>query len=126
MFSHAFNEAMEFAAAVVQAVKASGYEMDYPLEQLISESARIGEKLMTAEVPKEMVPSHTYQSNLEDSYKDGLKYSHLSLYWIDILEASGCYNQIPFTLIREKCESLQGVLRSGMKALELLLGKRRF
>ena len=126
MFSPAYNQAMEFAAAVVQAVKASGYVMDYPLEQLISESARIGEKLLAAEVSKEMVPSQTFQSNMETSYKDAMKYSHLSLYWMDILEASGSYSLISFASIREKCESLQGMLRSGMKALELLLGKRRF
>ena len=126
MYSPAYNEAMEFAAAVIQAVKASGYVMDYPLEQLISESARIGEKLLAAEVSQEMVPSHTFQSNMEESYKDGIRCSHLSLYWMDILEASGSYSQIPFALIREKCESLQGLLRSGMKTFELLLGKRRF
>ena len=126
MFSPAYNEAMEFAAAVVQAVKASGYVMDYPLEKLISESARIGEKLLSAEVSKEMVPNHTFQSNVENSYKDALNSSHLSLYWMDILEASGSYSLISYASIREKCESLQGVLRSGMKTLELLLGKRRF
>ena len=126
MFSPAYNEAMEFAAAVVQAVKASGYVIDYPLEQLISESARIGEKLLAAEVSQEMVHSHTFQSNMEESYKDAMKYSHLSLYWMNILEASGSYSLISFASIREKCESLQGLLRSGMKALELLLGKRRF
>lgn len=126
MFSPAYNEAVKFAAAVVQAVKASGYVIDYPLEQLISESARIGEKLLLAEVSQQMVSSHTFQSNMEASYKDGIKYSHLSLYWMDILEESGSYDQIPFASIREKCESLQGVLRSGMKAIELLLGKDRF
>ena len=126
MYSPAYNEAMEFAAAVIQAVKASGYVMDYPLEQLISESARIGEKLLAAEVSQEMVPSHTFQSNMEESYKDAMKYSHLSLYWMNILEASGSYSLISFASIREKCEGLQGLLRSGMKALELLLGKRRF
>ena len=49
MFSAAYNQTMEFAVAVVQAVKANGYVMDYPLEQLISESARIGEKLLAAD-----------------------------------------------------------------------------
>ncbi|MDE6537194.1 MAG: hypothetical protein K2M13_04060 [Muribaculaceae bacterium] len=126
MFSPAYNAAVEFAAAIIKGVKESGYEMDYPLGQLISESACIGEKLLSAEISKELVPGHKFQSNLEESYKDGIRYLYLSLYWIEILETSGCYSQIPFPSIKEKWETLQGLLRSGMKVFELMLGKGKF
>lgn len=126
MFSPAYNSAVEYAAEVVKAVRESGYERDYPLEQLICQSARIGETLLMAEISRDIVSRSEYQSNMENSYKDAIKCAHSSLYWIDILERIDTYGLIPFASLKEKCEALQVVLRGGIAALDLLLGKRRF
>ncbi len=46
----AYNEAMDYALDVLKAVKESGYKMDYPLEQFVNVSIRIGANLARAEV----------------------------------------------------------------------------
>ncbi|MDE6481168.1 MAG: hypothetical protein K2L45_12965 [Muribaculaceae bacterium] len=48
MKTPAYNEAMDYALAVLKAVKESGYEMDYPLEQFVNVSICIGANLARA------------------------------------------------------------------------------
>ncbi len=50
MKSVAYSDAMDYALEVLKAVKESGYEMDYPLEQFVNVSIRIGANLARAEV----------------------------------------------------------------------------
>ncbi len=46
----AYNKAMDYALDVLKAVKESGYKLDYPLEQFVNVSIRIGACVAKVEV----------------------------------------------------------------------------
>ncbi len=100
MKSPAYNKAMDYALAVLKAVKESGYEMDYPLEQFVNVSIRIGANLARAE-------ASMYPENEVEEYKEEAEgNAYRSIYWGDILCHLEEYNRIPFESLRRKCESL--------------------
>ncbi len=99
MKSVAYNEAMEYALDVLKAVKESGYEMDYPLEQFVNVSIRIGACVAKVEVA----------SDFEEMFKaaDEAKMNACeSIYLADVLSRIEEYKRIPFESLRQKCESL--------------------
>ncbi len=103
MKSVAYNEAMEYALDVLKAVKESGYEMDYPLEQFVNVSIRIGANIARSEVSMDT-------EDQAEEYKEAERNAYRSIYWGDILAHLEEYDHIPFESLRKKCESLYAIL----------------
>ncbi len=103
MKSVAYNEAMDYALEVLKAVKESGYEMDYPLEQFVNASIRIGANLARAEVSMD-------PEDQAEEYREAQRNAYRSIYWGDILGHLEEYNRIPFESLRRKCESVYAIL----------------
>lgn len=103
MKSPAYNEAMDYALAVLKAVKESGYEMDYPLEQFVNVSIRIGANLARAEVSMD-------PEDQAEEYKEAGRNAYRSIHWGDILGHLEEYDLISFESIRKKCEDLYAIL----------------
>ncbi len=103
MKTPAYDEAMDYALAVLKAVKESGYEMDYPLEQFVNVSIRIGANLARAEASMD-------PEDQAEEYKEAERYAYRSIYWGDILGYLEEYDRIPFESLRKKCESLYSIL----------------
>ncbi len=105
MKSVAYNEAMDYALEVLRAVKESGYEMDYALEQFVKVSIRIGANLAGAEVSMD-------PEDQAEEYKEAGRNAYRSIYWGDILSHLEEYNRIPFESLRKKCERLYVIFKS--------------
>ncbi len=99
MKSVAYNEAIDYALEVLKAVKESGYEMDYQLEQFVNVSIRIGANLARAEASMD-------PEDQAEEYKEAERNAYRSIYLGDILAHLEEYNRIPFETLRQKCESL--------------------
>ncbi len=108
MKSVAYNGAMDYTLEVLKAVKESGYEMDYPLEQFVNVSIRIGANLARAEVSMDT-------EDQAEEYKEAERNAYRSIYWGDILAHLEEYDRIPFESLRKKCESLYAILSEGEK-----------
>lgn len=108
MKSVAYNEAIDYALDVLKAVKESGYEMDYPLEQFVNVSIRIGANLARAEVSMD-------PEDQAEEYKEAERNAYRSIYWGDILVHLEEYSRISFDTLRKKCESLYAILNDGEK-----------
>ncbi len=105
MKSVAYNEAIDYALDVLKAIKDSGYEMDYPLEQFVNVSIRIGANLARAEVSIE-------PEDKAEEYKEAERNAYRSIYWGDILAHLEEYERIPFESLRKKCEHLHVMCRN--------------
>ena len=119
MSSPAYNSAMGYAVDVLKAVKKSGYEMDYPLQQFVNVSVNIGASLSRAEIP-------TSQKEMQEAYKEANMNAYRSIYWSAILGQLEEYQRIPFDELRKKCEELQVMLDNGVKLMSHLTGNRLF
>lgn len=119
MGSPAYKSSMDYAIDVLKAVKESGYDMDYPLEQFVKVSVCIGASLASAETP-------VGQKEMHEAYKEAYTNACRSIYWSDILGQIDDYKQIPFETLRKKCEALQSMLSDGVKLMGRLTGNRLF
>lgn len=116
MKSPAYNEAMAYAVEVLKAIRESGCEMDYPLKQFVDVSVHIGVALARAESPVD-------KKDMLEAYREANMDATRSIYWADILSQIEDYGCIPFDTLRKKCESLQGMLDSGVKLIGNLTGR---
>ncbi len=95
----AYNETMDYSLKVLKAVKESGYEMDYPLEQFVNVSIRIGACVAKVEVA-------SYFEEMFKAADEAKMNACQSLYLADVLSRIEEYKRIPFESLRKKCESL--------------------
>lgn len=110
---------MDYAIEVMKAIKESGYEIDYPLEQYINVSTRIGADLSRTEFAGG-------QDEFVEAYKEASMNAFRSIYRADILSELEDYSRIPFAALREKCQNLQAHIDSSIKVLGTLTGRRMF
>ena len=116
------QEAKRYAIDVVKTVKAiteSGCDMDYPLEQFMHASTRIGVAIARYE-------HSTNQEEVLESYKEANRYASASIYWLEILEEINNYDQIPYEPFKKQCKSILSMINDGVKLIENLLGRRHF
>lgn len=100
MKSPAYNEAMDYALEVLKAIKESGYEQDFPLEQFLNASMRIGACLAMCETSVD-------HEEMSEAYDEANINANRSIYWAEILGRIEDYEKIPFDSLRKKCENLQ-------------------
>ncbi len=113
MRSVAYKEAMSYALDVLKAVKESGYEMDYPLEQFVNVSVSIGANLASAE-------SCNNPEEKAEQYKEAGRNACRSIYWGDLLYHLDEYDRISFESLGIKCERLYEMLKSGNSENDIL------
>lgn len=100
--------AMDYAVEVLKAIKESGCEMDWPLEQYVKASIRIGAELARGEVSLD-------QEAMLQSYKEAEMNAYRSIYLSDILGQLEDYSAIPFETLRKQCERLHEMIMTLME-----------
>ena len=116
------HEAKRYAIDVIKTIKAikeSGCDIDYPLEQFMCASTRIGVAIARYE-------HSVNQEEVLESYKEANRYASASLYWLEILEEINNYDQIPYEPFKKQCKSILSMINDGVKLIENLLGRRHF
>lgn len=119
MKSPVYNEAMAFAINVLNAVKSYGNEMDYPLEEFVNASIRIGASLSEAETLGD-------PEAVRHAYKEANANCLKSAYWMELLSKLDDYESLSFEKLQKQCSDIQGMITSGLEMVAMLTGKRRY